>query len=169
MYADGVRTFIEIGASANLTGFIDSILRGKDALAVALNSRRRSSLLQLLHGLGRLWSAGVELDVQKLYDGRPIVPALLTGEQPKRRRGRVYPNGLPYVKIPPPTIAEIRAALSPPQPTTPARDDAAATQSYPFLDRRGIARRRRTVRRMRSGASPPSVSSPALPVRERSF
>ncbi len=135
MYADGVRTFIEIGASANLTGFIDSILRGKDALAVALDSRRRSSLLQLLHGLGRLWSAGVELDVHKLYDGRPIVPASLTGEQPKRRRGRVYPNGLPYVKIPPPTIAEIRAALSPARPTTPPRDDAAAAQSYPFLDR----------------------------------
>ena len=36
----------------------------------------------------------------KLYDGRPIVPACLTGEQPKRRRGRVLPQRLPYVEIP---------------------------------------------------------------------
>jgi acyl transferase domain-containing protein/phosphopantetheinyl transferase len=130
MYADGVRTFIEIGASANLTGFIDNILRGKDALAVALDSRRRSSLVQLLHALGRLWAAGVPLDVRKLYDTRPIVPARLTGEQPKRRRDRVYPNGLPYVQIPAATIAEIRAELSPRQP---GKTPTAATR-YPFLD-----------------------------------
>ncbi len=140
MYADGVRTFVEIGASANLTGFIDNVLRGRDALAVALDSRRRSSLIQLLHALGRLWSAGVAVDVRRLFDGRPIIPARLTGEQPKRRRGRVYPNGLPYVEIPPPVIAEIRAALSLGQQAVAAEGPGApaaetANPIYPFLDR----------------------------------
>lgn len=140
MYADGVRTFVEIGASANLTGFIDNVLRGKEALAVALDSRRRSSLIQLLHALARLWSVGVAVDVRKLFDGRPIVPARLTGEQPKRRRGRVYPNGLPYVEIPAAAIAEIRAALSPGnQPVVAESAVAPAAEAanpiYPFLDR----------------------------------
>jgi acyl transferase domain-containing protein/phosphopantetheinyl transferase len=137
MYADGVRIFVEIGASANLTGFIDNVLRGKDALAVALDSRRRSSLVQLLHGLGRLWSAGVTVDVAKLFDGRPVVPARLTGDQPKRRRGRVYPNGLPYVELPASTIAEIRAALSPGTRKSVGGPAVAAPPPalYPFLDR----------------------------------
>ena len=148
MYADGVRTFVEIGASANLTGFIDNVLRGKDVLAVALDSRRRSSFVQLLHALGRLWSAGVGLDIHKLYEGRPVVPSRLSGEQPKRRRERLLPNTLPFVKIPAPTLAELRAALAPQSRdgatelhnagaggSTTVLHDASPTSIYPFLDR----------------------------------
>jgi acyl transferase domain-containing protein/phosphopantetheinyl transferase len=145
MYADGVRTFVEIGASANLTGFIDNILRGEDALAVALNSRRRSGLVHLLHALGRLWSAGVSLDIHKLYEGRPVSPSSLSGEQPKSRRGRVVPNTLPFVEIPAQTLAEVRAALIPQSPrraaelrdsdATAAAPSASVARSYPFLDR----------------------------------
>ncbi len=132
MYADGVRTFVEVGASAKLTGFIDNILHGRDALTVALNSHRRSSLVQLLHALGRLWAAGIGVDIAKLYDGRPIVPSALAAGQPARRRGRVFANTLPFVEISPETAAELRAALSPQPAAVTAAPPAAR---YPFLDR----------------------------------
>jgi acyl transferase domain-containing protein/phosphopantetheinyl transferase len=147
MYADGVRTFVEIGASANLTGFIDNILRSEDQLAVAFNGRRRSGLVHLLHALGRLWSEGVSLDIHKLYEGRPISPSSLSGEHPRTRRGRVVPNELPFVQIPAQTLAEVRAALTPQSPHAVAKlnagdavgvaaaPHASVTPDYPFLDR----------------------------------
>jgi acyl transferase domain-containing protein/phosphopantetheinyl transferase len=134
MYADGVRTFVEVGASAKLTGFIDNILHGKDVLTVALNSHRRSSLVQLLHALGRLWSAGIGFDIGKLYDGRPVVPSRLAADQPTRRRGRVFANTLPFVEIPAEAAAELRAALAP-QPAAAASERKRPASSYPFLDR----------------------------------
>ena len=112
---------------------------------MALNSRRRSGLVHLLHALGRLWSAGVSLDIHKLYEGRPVSPSSLSGEQPKSRRGRVVPNTLPFVEIPAQTLAEVRAALSPQSPrraaelrdsdATAAAPSASVARSYPFLDR----------------------------------
>ena len=137
MYADGVRTFVEVGASAKLTGFIDNILHGKDALTVALNSHRRSSLIQLLHSVGRLWSAGISVDIRKLYEDRPVVPSALADDEPKRRRARVFANTLPFVEISAAAGAELRAALSP-HPNAVARAAASPETSpatFPFLDR----------------------------------
>jgi acyl transferase domain-containing protein/phosphopantetheinyl transferase len=150
MYADGVRTFVEVGASAKLTGFIDNILQGKGVLTVALNSHRRSSLVQLLHALGRLWSAGISFDIRKVYEGRPIVPSRLSREQSAPRRERVFANTLPFVEIPAAARDELRAALSP--QTSAAASERARPESanvvaaraysetsptsiYPFLDR----------------------------------
>jgi acyl transferase domain-containing protein/phosphopantetheinyl transferase len=146
MYADGVRTFVEVGASAKLTGFIDNILHGKKALNVALNSHRRSSLVQLLHSLGRLWSAGISFDIRKLFDGRSVVPSVLTADRPTRRRDRVFANTLPFVEIPATALVKLRAALAPqlsaappasPEGTISARafSETAPASSYPFLDR----------------------------------
>ncbi len=145
MYADGVRTFVEVGASAKLTGFIDNILHGRNVLTVALDSHRRSSLVQLLHSLGRLWSAGIACDIRKLYEGRPVVPSPLAESQAKRRRGRVFANTLPFVEISPEVGTELRAALSP-QPSMAPRHhehphatgtfaEASTAPTYPFLDR----------------------------------
>ena len=147
MYTDGVRTFVEVGASAKLTGFIDNILHGKDVLTVALNSHRRSSLVQLLHSLGRLWSAGITFDIRKLFEGRPVMPSPLTADQPTRRRDRVFANTLPFVQIPAAAIVKLRAALAsqpstvaalgPPEGTISAGafSETAPASSYPFLDR----------------------------------
>jgi len=148
MYADGVRTFVEIGASASLTGFIENILRGKDVLAIALDSRRRSSLVQMLHAFARLWSAGISLDIRKLYDDRSVVPANFAEDQADPCRARVFANTLPFVEIPATTCAELRAALLPwvhsaaaaPERPSTASDVAAyiserAASIYPFIDR----------------------------------
>ncbi|MBO2446350.1 hypothetical protein J4573_04560 [Actinomadura barringtoniae] len=60
-YADGVRTFIEMGPRRQCTGFIDRILEGRDHVAVAMDEPGR--------GVERLWrtvadliAAGIDVD-----------------------------------------------------------------------------------------------------------
>jgi len=78
LYDDGVRVFIEVGPSGNLTSFVSDTLRGKaDALVVASNSRRKSGLGQLQQTLGQLFAAGVPMQPAALFAHRdvPEVPA----------------------------------------------------------------------------------------------
>ncbi len=73
LYADGVRVFIEIGPSGNLTSFVSDTLRDKqDVVAVASNSRRRSGMAQLHHTLAQVYAAGVTLRPEALYTHRDI-------------------------------------------------------------------------------------------------
>ena len=89
MYADGLRTFVEVGPSANLTGFIENVLQGRDFLAVPLDSRRRSSLVQLLHSVGRLWVSGHRLDLAGLVADPPIAAVDLDGGAAGKTKGGV--------------------------------------------------------------------------------
>jgi acyl transferase domain-containing protein/phosphopantetheinyl transferase len=126
MYADGFRVFVEVGTSANLTGFIENILQGRDALAVSLDSRRRSSLVQLLHAVGRLWVAGQALDLGALFAERTIPTVDLDAAQAPRSRARLFSNAVPFVRLPEAEAlaigAELRPAAAPaPPPLAPPR------------------------------------------------
>lgn len=120
MYADGYRLFVEVGPSANLTGFIENILQGTDdkgaanqegsALAVPLDSRRRGGLIQILSAFARLWAAGRPLDLGALYAERGITPADLDAAPP-RRREKVFPNTLAAIRFDAGEASELRAAL----------------------------------------------------------
>lgn len=128
MYADGFRTFVEVGPSANLTGFIENVLQGRDFLAVPLDSRRRSSLVQLLHSLGRLWVTGQQVALPELSADRPIRAIDLDATEAPRRRGRAFANTLPFIALPQPELAAIREALRAP---APAPAPAAAAEPEP--------------------------------------
>ncbi|NES94064.1 MAG: acyltransferase domain-containing protein [Desertifilum sp. SIO1I2] len=67
LYSRGFRIFVEVGPSSNLTAFTNDILRGRDALAVASNNRRRPGLEQLQHLLGRLFASGVNVNLDIWY------------------------------------------------------------------------------------------------------
>ncbi|ORE92447.1 beta-ketoacyl synthase [Stappia sp. 22II-S9-Z10] len=163
MYADGVRTFVELGPSANLTGFIENTLTGKDVLAVAFGSRRRSSLVQLMHSLGRLWVSGVGVEVGALFEGRRFGPSDVATDRGKRRPEKIIQNTLPIVRLPDEAIAELRAAMFPagaprvaaapvsesveedvPAEAPPSRAPLPAG-AYPFLQRLSVNDARRLV------------------------
>ncbi|WP_029349951.1 type I polyketide synthase [Bosea sp. 117] len=118
MYADGFRIFVEVGPSANLTGFIDNILqgmpdKGASAMAVALDSRRRPHLSTMLGAFGRLWAAGRGIDIGALYARRGIMPADLDAARAPAKRQRVFPNTLAMIRFSPEEAADLRAALRP--------------------------------------------------------
>jgi acyl transferase domain-containing protein len=76
LYEDGVRVFVEVGPSGNLTSFIDDVLRDKnDLVALSTNSRRKAGVTHLHQTLAQLFALGVGFDPAKLYSHREI-PAL---------------------------------------------------------------------------------------------
>jgi acyl transferase domain-containing protein/phosphopantetheinyl transferase len=72
LYNENIRTFIEVGPSSNLTGFVDDILRGRDYLALASNVQRRSGLEQIQDLLARLCVNGMKVDMTPLYRHRDV-------------------------------------------------------------------------------------------------
>ena len=112
MYEDGVRIFVEVGPSSNLTtGFIGDILKDKPYLSIALDNRRRSSLTEFLHGLGRLWVLGRDFSVPALFEGRNLTPVDIEAGAPRNSRNRLYPNTLPYISFSADDVSEIRGAI----------------------------------------------------------
>ncbi len=86
MHADGLRLFVDVGARGNLAGFVEDILRGKPAFAIAANLPRRSGLMQLNHLVASTFAQGVSLTPDYLYARRR--PRAIDWSAPTRRRGR---------------------------------------------------------------------------------
>lgn len=64
---DGVRIFLEHGAFNTLSVSIDEILQEKPHLSIPLDSPPFSSLTQLFKAVAELWTAGVTLQLDRLY------------------------------------------------------------------------------------------------------
>jgi len=80
MYADGVRTFLEVGPQPVLTGMGRRALGDQDCGWIGLLRRGRDDRTQLLQALGTLHLRGIAVDWQALYP-----------QQPKRVPGPTYP------------------------------------------------------------------------------
>lgn len=111
LYDDGVRLFLEVGPSANLTGFVEDALKGRDAVALALDSRRRGGLEHFLQALGRLWVAGRDFDLTALFRDRALAPVDLEAPPP-RDRTRFIDNALAFVRLPEDVAAGLAADLA---------------------------------------------------------
>jgi acyl transferase domain-containing protein len=70
MYRDGSRVFVDVGARGNLCGYVEDILRGRPAFAVAANLPRRSGTAQLNHLVASLFAQGLEVNPSYLYARR---------------------------------------------------------------------------------------------------
>lgn len=102
LYADGVRVFVEVGPSGNLTSFVSDTLRDRDdVVAVASNSRRRSGIAQLHHTLAQIYAAGVALRPEALYAHRDIADVDLAAvpRLPARPKYRLKLQ-MPGIRIP---------------------------------------------------------------------
>jgi acyl transferase domain-containing protein/NADP-dependent 3-hydroxy acid dehydrogenase YdfG len=106
MYADGVRTFIEVGAGAALTGLIGQILDGRTHLAVSLDRRGRNGVTSWHDALSRLAAWGVPITTSGRRTPAPPRP---TGDRPRmtvRIDGTGYrpPRADPPVHTAPPAV-----------------------------------------------------------------
>ncbi|HOI43035.1 MAG TPA: SDR family NAD(P)-dependent oxidoreductase, partial [Elusimicrobiales bacterium] len=71
MYADGIRTFVEVGPGSRLTGMAGQILAGKEHTAFALDasSGRKNGVADMARGLARLASLGCAMDLSSWEGG----------------------------------------------------------------------------------------------------
>ncbi|MFF1463199.1 SDR family NAD(P)-dependent oxidoreductase [Streptomyces sp. NPDC058330] len=99
MYAAGVRTFVEVGAGAALTGLVGQILGDRPHAAVPLDRPGRSGTGTLHTALGELAVRGVPLDLDPLW-----APYGSPGTSVKEREPRmtVKISGAPYGQLYPP-------------------------------------------------------------------
>ena len=127
MHDDGVALFVEVGPSANLTSFVQDILKGREFTALSTNVRRRNDVEQVLNVLGQLYVAGRGPVMERLFKGRHIAAIDLDGS-PKPLRGSVIDNTMPMVRLSAAESETIRqiAARNMPQPA-PAASAAAAS------------------------------------------
>ncbi len=124
LYDQGCRTFIEVGPSSNLTGFVDDILRGRDYLALASNHPRKSGLEQLQLLLARLFVNGEAIDFAPLYQQRALKPV---SDSHRSAASPVLDLTLPVMQLRPEVVQSLRDRLHPPEvkPASPATNGSA--------------------------------------------
>ena len=99
MVADGVRCFVEVGPSGNLTAFVDDILSDQPHVALATNVRRKHGLEQLLSTLAQLWVQGRPVALGALFARRRIAVLDLAVDQTAPRLPGLLDNTMPTLRL----------------------------------------------------------------------
>ena len=107
MHDDGVEMFVEVGPSANLTAFVQDILKDRPFIALSTNMRQRNGVEQLLQVLGQLYVHGRGPVLEKLFAPRAIAAIDIDGV-PAARRGALIDNTMPMVRLSPADCDAIR-------------------------------------------------------------
>jgi len=126
MYADGLRLFVDVGARGNLAGFVEDILRGKPAFAMAANLPRRSGLTQLNHLVAATFAQGAPLETGYLYARRR--PRAIDWDAPERTPRTLVelPIGFPEMHLSERLITQLRSG--PPASAPRQTPDFASTR-----------------------------------------
>jgi acyl transferase domain-containing protein len=128
MHDDGVEMFIEVGPSANLTAFVQDILKDRQFVALSTNVRQRNDVEQLLQVLAQLYVSGRGPVLEKLFAPRAVAAIDLDGTA-AAVRGMIIDNTMPMVRLSPADCAAIRMitarGASPPATAAPATASAA--------------------------------------------
>jgi malonyl CoA-acyl carrier protein transacylase/phosphopantetheinyl transferase len=119
MHDDGVRLFIEVGPSANLTAFVNDILIDREYVALSSNTRRKNGVEQLLSVLGQLYVAGRGAALDKLFAQREIALIDLDGK-PSLSRPPLLDNTMPMVRLTEADRELVRRLAAPPLPSVAA-------------------------------------------------
>ena len=121
LYEDGVRVFVEVGPSANLSAFIGDILAGRDDVAaVATNSRRQPDVKQYHNALAQLWALGALATPSAVFAHRAIEAADLDAPSVKAKPRMHLNLQIPQVQLTPDMLPAL------PQPEVPVAPPAEA-------------------------------------------
>jgi malonyl CoA-acyl carrier protein transacylase/NAD(P)-dependent dehydrogenase (short-subunit alcohol dehydrogenase family) len=153
MYEDGARLFVEVGPHGVLTKLVGRILGDRPHMALASDSPQRSGLVQLMHLLGQLAAAGVDLSLARLFANRNAksidinrLAEAAQGPAPSPSTwlvngGYVRPRAEPRVskrQPPPATLAAPVAATSAPEQPAVAPPAAPAPAAPPPVAAAGL-------------------------------
>jgi acyl transferase domain-containing protein/phosphopantetheinyl transferase len=108
MHDDGVRYFVEVGPSGNLTAFVNEILSGREHLAIASDIRKKNSLEQFLTLLAQLFVNQRPVDLERLFNSRYITAIDLSGETKQESGGMLVTNTMPVLHLSEEDKAQIR-------------------------------------------------------------
>ncbi|MFO0752030.1 MAG: beta-ketoacyl synthase N-terminal-like domain-containing protein [Thermodesulfovibrionales bacterium] len=99
MAEEGVRFFVEVGPSGNLSAFIHDIPVGEECLALPTNLRRKNGVEQLLVALSHLYVNGKELQVGRLFGSRPPGGAEQERAVQSKQPGILLDNTMPLLRL----------------------------------------------------------------------
>jgi acyl transferase domain-containing protein len=113
LYERGVRTFIEVGPSSNLTAFVDNILRGRDYTALPTNTQRQSGLEQIQELLAQLFVRGISVNFAPLYQHRDIASVDIEdiASVAKQKGTTILDHSIPLMSFRPEFVQEIQRKL----------------------------------------------------------
>lgn len=136
LYADGVRVFVEVGPSANLSSFVGDILRGReDVVSIATNSRRQSDVKHFHSAMAQLWAVGCPMAPSALFEHRELPEVTLEVPEPSRRPVMHLNLHLPAMRFTPellPAPPRVEAPAAPIQaPGAETKDQAVAQPAPP--------------------------------------
>lgn len=110
LHRDGVRVFVELGASNSLVAFAENILKGKDHLAVASNIQGQPALEQLQKMLAQLYVAKISMDLRPLWERRGSMPTADAAVAHGRKKASfpiILKGDLPMMALEPAFAAEL--------------------------------------------------------------
>jgi acyl transferase domain-containing protein len=132
LYQEGIRTFIEVGPSSNLTGFVDDILRSREYLALASNNPRKLGLEQLQTLLACLFVNGAKLNFAPLYQERMLSAIDLdqpaAPQTPKAPGSQILDLTMPVMQLSPEFAQKIRNKLGKQVPPPVVEREASPAQ-----------------------------------------
>ena len=127
MHKSGVRTFIEVGPAAVLTGLVRDTLGDLPHLAISTDRKGVSGVTALLQALGTLAAAGFAIELPKLFEGSRVEPRK---EPPKPHV--IMLSGANYQKpYPPKGGSDVLPKPNPPRKTEPTAPAAAPGATAP--------------------------------------
>ncbi len=142
MYADGARTFLEIGPGMVLSGLVERILEGRAFRAISLDAPGKDGVSAFQVSLGSLWAAGFEFDFRPLWSSFRPSPDPAASKAAAAipicgaNYGKPYPPLGGAAALPPPNVPSHRPHDSLAGPTGP--EAPASAPPAPFAQQAGI-------------------------------
>lgn len=129
MHDDGARVFVECGPRNNLTAFTNDILRGKDHVALAMDTPGRVGLDQLNHFIAQASIEGVALNPDAFAAPEETAPIAKGPSRPQVLKMGLQPMELNTV--PPRKSKPAATPAAKPTETAPKVDEPAPTAAAP--------------------------------------